>query len=167
MWLFLLLLGFLTLATVLPLRLLDRPARGEGREQGNERPQAAPRADQGELQGTQLASLLPLPPGGLKTFVGRPAFGQRMPVQAINGNAGFWVGSSERDRVYVEWGGGVRPDQRSRFQPRQGERVDLIGPVRPAPADPAQSLRLNAPEARQVRSQGAYVDAAQVRRSSR
>ena len=106
--------------------------------------------------------MLPVPADGIATFVGRPAFGQKVPVQSINGNVGFWVGSGEKDRLYVEWGGDVAPGQPPRFQPGQGQRVDLGGPVQPAPPDPARALRLNAPEAEQVRSQGAYVNADRV-----
>ena len=160
-WLLLLVLGFLAAATVLPLRSLDEPAKDPQAEAAPDRPSAAGSA--GKLLGTRVAPLLPAPKEGLKAFVGRPAFGRGVVVQAINGNEGFWVGTSEKDRVYVEWGGDVGRNEPSRFQPTQGQRVSLLGPVRRPPPDPAKTLRLNAPEAQEVRDRGGYINADVVR----
>jgi len=74
---------------------------------------------------------------------------------------GFWVGSSEQDRVYVEWGGDVGSDEAT-YVPNVGEKVNLTGPVRPAPQDPERTLNLSAPEAELVSSQGGYVNADEV-----
>jgi len=158
-WLLLLVAGFVAAATVLSLRSIDDQPRAAAKP-----PQpAAAGPPTGTLQGTALAPLLPVPPReGLRRFVGRPALGQGLPVQSINGNEGFWVGSGQRDRVYVEWGGDPGGREAAGFRPSQGDSVDLIGPVQPAPADPARSLRLNAEEAQLVRSQGAYVNATRV-----
>ena len=48
------------------------------------------------------------------------------------------------------------------YLPKVGEKVNLTGPVRPAPEDPAQTLNLKAADADLVRSQGGYINAADV-----
>jgi hypothetical protein len=78
-----------------------------------------------------------------------------------NALEGFWVGSSAQDRVYVEWGGDVGADEAT-YRPKVGEKVNLTGPVRPAPEDPAQTLNLKAADADLVRSQGGYINADDV-----
>ncbi len=57
----------------------------------------------------------------------------------------------------------VRADLR-RLPPRPGRAdvVDLTGPVRPAPQDPAQTLNLEAADAQVVEQQGGYVNADEV-----
>jgi hypothetical protein len=80
-------------------------------------------------------------------------------VQSVNGNEGFFVGSSATERVYVEWGGDVGEDEASRFQPQKGDRVNLTGPVQPAGAKQIRKLKLSSADAELVRSQGAFVNA--------
>jgi hypothetical protein len=115
--------------------------------------------------GTQL---LPVPSGGLGNGVGQQAQGRDVIVQSVvrgqedpDALEGFWVGSSQQDRVYVEWGGDVGSDEAT-YVPKEGEKVNLSGPVRPAPEDPEQTLNLNAADAELVRSQGGYVNADEV-----
>jgi hypothetical protein len=115
--------------------------------------------------GTQL---LPVPSGGLGSAVGQQTQGRDVIVQSVvrgqedpDALEGFWVGSSEQDRVYVEWGGDVGSDEAT-YVPKQGEKVNLSGPVRPAPENPEQTLNLNAADAELVKSQGGYVNADQV-----
>lgn len=157
-WLLPLVLTTCALAVLLPRSFIADPEQGPDRR--THRPPAA-----GTLLGTRVAPMLPVPAGGLKPFVGRGAFARRVTVQSINGNEGFWIGSSERDRVYVEWGGDVGRNEPSRFQPRVGDRVAVIGPVQAAPPDPARRLRLNPPEARLVLRQGAFLNASNVARA--
>lgn len=112
-------------------------------------------------------SILPPPGGGLADYVGRDATGKSVIVQSVVRNAennrlaGFWVGSSEQDRVYVEWGGTVGPDEAD-YTPEVGEKVNLTGPVRPAPENPATALELNSADAELVRTQRGYVNADSV-----
>jgi hypothetical protein len=89
-------------------------------------------------------------------------------VQSVVRNAeendtleGFWVGSSEQDRVYVEWGGTVGSNEAD-FTPTVGDTVDLTGPVRPAPENPETALKLNAADAELVRTNGGFVNADEV-----
>jgi hypothetical protein len=109
------------------------------------------------------AQLLPPPAGGLSSQVGKTATGQDVVVQSVNGNEGFFVGSSRTDRVYVEWGGDIGENEASRFQPRKGDRVSLTGPVQAVGAEQLRKLKLSAEDRELVRSQGAFVNANRVR----
>jgi hypothetical protein len=135
------------------------------------------RSSQGSSSGASAGSglaagataLLPPPADGLKPLVGKTAKTNDVVVQSVVQNAdnpdaleGFWVGSSQKDRVYVEWGGDVGTDE-SDFRPKVGEHVRLTGPVRPAPANPARTLSLDTPDAQLVSSQGGYVNADEVK----
>jgi hypothetical protein len=109
--------------------------------------------------------MLPVPSSGLKQFIAKQARGQDVTVLSRNRDArdrtqldGFWVGSSRQDRVFVEWGGGVGPDE-AKFLPKVGQHVNLEGPVRPAPRNPEKTLNLRPPNAQAVSRQGAYINA--------
>jgi hypothetical protein len=113
-------------------------------------------------------SILPPPGGGLGDYVGQDATGKSLVVESVVRNAedddaieGFWVGNGEQDRVYVEWGGTVGSNEAD-YVPNVGEKVDLTGPVRPAPEKPETALKLNAADAELVRSQGGFVNADDV-----
>lgn len=107
-------------------------------------------------------SLLPVPAGGLGDFEGEPATGKDVTVQSVVKDEGFWVGSSQQDRVYVEYGGDVGTNENQGVEPNVGDRVNLTGPVRPAPANPAQTLNLSTADGRLVSEQGGYVNADNV-----
>jgi hypothetical protein len=113
-------------------------------------------------------SILPPPAGGLGDYVGQDATGKSVVVQSVVRNAeddntleGFWVGTGEQDRVYVEWGGTVGSNEAD-YMPNVGEKVNLTGPVRPAPANPETALKLNAADAELVRAHGGFVNADEV-----
>jgi hypothetical protein len=108
------------------------------------------------------ANLLPPPANGLSAQAGETATGKNVAVQSVNGNEGFFVGSSATDRVYVEWGGDVGENEASRFQPQKGDRVNLTGPVQPAGAKQIRKLKLSPADTELVRSQGAFVNADRV-----
>jgi hypothetical protein len=121
--------------------------------------------------GTLTASGDPVLPGDAARIgdaAGQTAEGKAVVVQSVVRNAedpqaleGFWVGSSEQDRVYVEWGGDVGADEAD-FQPEVGQRVNLTGPVKAAPEEAARVLNLDEADARLVEQQGAYVNAEDV-----
>lgn len=111
------------------------------------------------------AQLLPPPASGLSGEVGKAASGKDVVVQSVNGNEGFFVGSSTTDRVYVEWGGDVGEDEASRFQPKKGDRVSLTGPVQAAGAKQLRKLKLAGDDLELVRSQGGFVNANRVTKS--
>jgi len=108
------------------------------------------------------AQLLPPPSGGLSKDVGRTATGKDVVVQSVNGNEGFFVGSSSTDRVYVEWGGDIGQNEASQFQPKKGDKVNLTGPVQAAGAEELRKLKLSADDRELVRSQGGFVNADRV-----
>ena len=108
------------------------------------------------------AQLLPPPAGGLSGEVGKAATGKDVVVQSVNGNEGFFVGSSTKDRVYVEWGGDVGQNEASQFQPKKGDKVNLTGPVQAAGAEQLRKLKLSETDRELVRSQGAFVNADRV-----
>ena len=111
------------------------------------------------------AQLLPPPASGLSGEVGKAASGKDLVVQSVNGNEGFFVGSSTTDRVYVEWGGDVGANEASRFQPQKGDRVNLTGPVQAAGAEQLRKLKLSGDDLELVRSQGGFVNANRVTKS--
>jgi hypothetical protein len=108
------------------------------------------------------AQLLPPPAGGLSGQVGETVTGKDVLVQAVNGNEGFFVGSSTNDRVYVEWGGDVGENEASRFQPQKGDKVNLTGPLQAAGPEQLRKLKLSEADAQLVRSQAAFVNADRV-----
>ena len=108
------------------------------------------------------AELLPPPANGLSGQVGETATGQDVVVQSVNGNEGFFVGSSTTDRVYVEWGGDVGENEATRFRPQKGQRVNLTGPLQAAGAAELRKLKLSSADSELVRSQGAFVNADRV-----
>jgi hypothetical protein len=105
----------------------------------------------------------PLTPDGIRGQVGQDASGRNVVVQQVIEGEGFFVGTSRQDSVYVEYGGAAGKAEDGYRPERAGERVTLDGPVRPAPADPAQTLKLPQAEAARVEQQGAYVNANSVR----
>jgi hypothetical protein len=87
-------------------------------------------------------------------------------VQSVT-EAGFFVGTSAQDRRFVEWGGDVGDDEADQpFRPQVGDKVNLTGPVKEAPEDPAQTLDLPEQDAALVSEQGAYVNADSVEPAS-
>jgi hypothetical protein len=118
------------------------------------------------VAGARLVSgdqkLLPLPSGGLRPVVGNDTVGNELIVRKVVGGDGFWVGTSAADQIYVEYGGGAGKTEGGFHPDRAGQRVDLDGPVRAAPADPAKTLNLSARDAARVKSEGGYINANRV-----
>jgi hypothetical protein len=141
------------------------PNAGAGAGAGDEAAGAAGDAGRLVAGGT---SLTPVPSGGLGEYVGEESRGENVRVLSVVSNAddpealeGFWVGRNDQDRTYVEYGGDVGTDEAD-FRPEVGQRVNLTGPVRPAPQDPAQTLNLSDKDSETVRSQGGYINADEV-----
>ena len=149
-----LLLGLLV-AGLLALLLISLIGGDDSDDGGN----AGSNAGQLAAGGTKL---LPPPANGLSGQVGETASGSNVVVQSVNGNEGFFVGSSATERVYVEWGGDVGENEASRFRPDVGQRVNLTGPVQNAGASELAKLKLSSADADLVRSQGAFVNADRV-----
>jgi hypothetical protein len=147
--------------TAEPASTADRaaPAAGSGDSGGSGSDAAAGTLTAG---GTDVSAAS----ADLAAQVGRTAVGTGVEVQSVV-DGGFFVGTSAQDRRYVEWSGDVGADEPARsFKPAVGDVVDLRGPVRPAPEDPATTLKLGEADAALVREQGAYVNASTVKAAS-
>lgn len=164
LWWLLGLLALLLLGALL-LGLFDGDDGSSSADRPAAEQTATPSAGAADGAGSLTAggtALLPVPGGGLADFEGRPAQGENVRVQSVVKDEGFWVGTSARDRVYVEYGGDVGANENQGIEPAVGDRVNLTGPVRPAPANPAQTLNLSTEDARMVSEQGGYVNADNV-----
>ncbi len=94
--------------------------------------------------------------------IDQQATGEAVTVQSVT-ESGFFVGTSAQDRRFVEWGGDVGEDEAATiFRPKVGDKVNLQGPIKEAPENPAQTLDLPEDDAALVSEQGAYVNADSV-----
>lgn len=100
-------------------------------------------------------------PAKIADHVGDPATGAELKVLSVV-KSGFFVGTGDTDRQYVEYGGEVGQDETSVELPAVGDTVGLKGEIRPAPEDPAQTLKLEDADAQLVTERGAYVNATSV-----
>ena len=112
--------------------------------------------------------LFAAPAGALGQYERETATGRNVVVQSVvqgsenpDVRAGFTVGTSAEDAVFVEWGGDLGPNEAD-FQPEVGQRVNLRGPVYPAPENPARRLRIGEEDAQIVTARGGFVNADQV-----
>ena len=104
--------------------------------------------------------ILPLPPGGdLTQYQGQAVTGESVPVESVVSDEGFWVGTSEQDRVFLL----LARDAESPFKVRAGESVTVAdGSLRPVTGT-VPGLTASEGDA-QLRSQGAYVEVSQLER---
>jgi hypothetical protein len=123
---------------------------------------AAGAASPGTLTGDGK-SMLGSGNASLAGYVGTAAEGKAIKVLSVVDGEGFFVGTSAADSVYVEYGGAVGANEAARdYEAVVGDAVDLTGPVRPAPQDPAKTLKLGPEDAQLVSTEGAYVNATTV-----
>ena len=102
-------------------------------------------------------------PSTLTGAIGDEATGQGVRVLSVIKGVGFWVGTSQQDRMFVEYGSKAGGDETQQtFEAKVGQRVNLVGPVQKAPADPEQTLRISGDDARRVTEQGAFINADRV-----
>jgi hypothetical protein len=136
-------------------------------------PSNAPVGSAGAEQGSLSAagtSPLPVaqvagPDGELTAQAGKAAAAQGVLVQSVPADEGFWVGTSETDRVWVQLSG----TDESGYVVEQGDRVDFTGQV--AAHDPglATQVGVDAAEgADQLGQQGVHIEVAksELRRSA-
>ena len=115
-------------------------------------------------------SLLPVaqvagPNGELSSQVGKTATAQGVLVQSVPADEGFWVGTSETDRVWVQLSG----TGESGYVVQQGDRVDFTGQI--AAHDPGFATQVGvdpAEGAEQLGQQGSHIEVAKsaLRRSA-
>lgn len=72
--------------------------------------------------------------------------------------AGFFVGTRDGDRQYVEYSSRIGEGEPARL-PKAGSRVDFDAKVRPVPQDPGRTLLLGPTEARTVEQRNAFLNA--------
>jgi hypothetical protein len=136
-------------------------------------PSSAATATAGAGQGSLTAdgtSVLPLaqvsgPNGQLTSQTGKAATGQGVLVQSVPADEGFWVGTSETDRVWVQLSG----TDESGYVVQQGDRVDFTGQVATHDSGFATQVGVDAAEgADQLGQQGAHIEVAksELRRSA-
>jgi hypothetical protein len=113
--------------------------------------------------GTLIAgedSILPIPPGGLAPYVGRTVRGEGVAVYSVVADEGFWVGTSDVDRIYViyQTGGFESPPDVD-----AGQRVSFVGALHPSTGELAPQFRLTEAEGLGLlQSQGYYISTANV-----
>jgi hypothetical protein len=104
--------------------------------------------------------LLPLdtvagPDGSLTGLVGQPAVGSGVTVVSVPADEGFWVGTGETDRVWVQLTGSGE----SGYVVTQGDRVEFTGSV--VAHDPGYAERIGvdpAEGAEQLTAHGAHLE---------
>jgi RNA polymerase sigma factor (sigma-70 family) len=103
-------------------------------------------------------SLLPVPPPAeLARLTGAPVTATRVPVLTVPADEGFWVGTSQQERMWVQ----LQTQGESRIRIHPGQHVSFTGrlvPNRPgfvASADPGAPA-----EVRLLRQQGCHIEAA-------
>lgn len=106
--------------------------------------------------------LLPLttaaPDGTLTAYVDQTATAAGVQVQSVPADEGFWVGTSETDRVWVQ----IIGDGESPYQVTVGDLVDFTGTVVAHDATFADTVELpEADGATQLTTQAAHVEVAQ------
>ena len=106
----------------------------------------------------QGANLLADPTAaGLGTHDGQEAVGRAVRVQSVPADEGFWVGSGEQDRIWVQLTG---TGGESDYKVRQGDSIDFTGTVARAAQGYAAEAGVTAAEgAGQLTEQGFYVSA--------
>ena len=149
------LLGGLFLLVVVGIVLLWLIAGDEDKQEALPAPAEVGRLTAG---GTEM---LPRPSDPLGSHVGERAVGKNLTVTSVNGDDGFFVGSPA-DRIYIEWGADVGENEPSGFQPEEGQKVNLAGPVERMGAKERDKLQLSEPEENSLLTQGAFVNANRV-----
>ncbi|WP_345379916.1 hypothetical protein [Pseudonocardia yuanmonensis] len=100
------------------------------------------------------------PNGELSGLVGRAVTAQRVAVQSVPADEGFWVGTSDTDRVWVQLT--TQPGE-SPYRVAVGDRVDFTGSVVAQDAGFAQQVGVDAAEgADQLTRQAAHLEVAKA-----
>jgi hypothetical protein len=105
-------------------------------------------------------AILPAPAGGLATYSGKGAQARSVPVESVVADEGFWVGTSETDRVFVFFAADNAGSE-SRVQVEEGQTISFDGMVKPLPPDFATAFEVDAAEGvDQLEQQGQYIEIA-------
>lgn len=94
-------------------------------------------------------------PAALTSFVGKPATAQLATVQSVPADEGFWVGTSDTNRVWVQLTGAGESPQTV----KAGDHITFTGTVVANPAGFPAQVDVDAGEgADQLTSQGAHLE---------
>jgi len=94
-------------------------------------------------------------PAALTSFVGKPATAQLATVQSVPADEGFWVGTSDTNRVWVQLTGAGESPQTV----KAGDHITFTGTVVANPAGFLAQVDVDAGEgADQLTSQGAHLE---------
>ena len=105
-------------------------------------------------------TILPAPAGGLQTYATKGAQARSVPVQSVVADEGFWIGSSESDRLFVFFAADNAGTE-SRVQVEEGQTISFDGVVKPIPQDVTTTFEVDEAEgAQQLRQQGHYIEIA-------
>lgn len=95
--------------------------------------------------------------GSVARYVGQPVRADRVVVQSVPADEGFWVGTSDRDRVWVQMATGGE----SRVAIRVGQRVSFSGVMVRTAATFSTGAGVRSGEgAAQLQAQGAHIQTA-------
>jgi RNA polymerase sigma factor (sigma-70 family) len=104
-------------------------------------------------EGQAVLPLAGRPP--LARYAGKDVQGRGIPVQMVAANEGFWVGTSEQERVWVQLTG----THESPFKVRAGQRVWFTGKMVANPPDfPKRAGVTTAEGASLLRQQGHHIE---------
>ncbi|ALG12138.1 hypothetical protein [Kibdelosporangium phytohabitans] len=96
--------------------------------------------------------------GALTTLVGQQVSGRAVPVQSVPADEGFWVGTSDTDRMWVK----LVPNGESPVNIQKGQMLDLGGPIVAHGREFAASEGVDDAEgATQLTAQAAHIEAQQ------
>lgn len=91
----------------------------------------------------------------LSTYTGQSAVGRAAKVQSVPSDEGFWVGTGEQDRIWIQLTG---TGGESDYKVKQGDGIDFTGTVAKAAEGFADTVGLTEAEgAAQLTEQGYYV----------
>ena len=105
-------------------------------------------------------SVIPLtagadPAGALTALAGQPAQGTAVQVLSVPADEGFWVGSSDTERVWIQLTG----EGESPYQVQAGDIVDFQGTVVPNPSGFSEQTGIaEADGAMQLTQQGHHIE---------
>jgi RNA polymerase sigma factor (sigma-70 family) len=111
------------------------------------------RPDTAWLRSGNRSLLPPLPASELVAMAGRPVDARSVTVQRVVTPTGFWVGTSERDRVFVEM------LETPPFAVTANQKVSFVGYIDPNHEDSVERYGLVGQEAAQLREQGYHLHA--------
>lgn len=118
---------------------------------------AGPAGDPGTVTAGGADLLAGVSAAGLGAQDGRQAVGRAVRVQSVPADEGFWVGSGEQDRLWVQLTG---TGGESAYKVKQGDTIDFTGTVtRAADGYAGEAGVTSAEGADQLTEQGHYVSA--------